>query len=164
VVEVPVGTSYSAGDLDSLENLPPLSHIGTELERYFSIARKMESSLTQQRQICRRYEDELREIQIQYSKVASEAESKIREYTLREDRLKSQLNTQTMTFQQTEKVLQSQISELSRIVERERELRTKAELDAELVKSNLEHLKQREESLNSMIRTLKDGENRLQFK
>jgi chromosome segregation ATPase len=158
IVSITGGSSPAVNESEPLDSLPCLPHVSSELEKYFSVARRIEASLTQQKLLCRRYEEELRELQLQYSKLASDSDNRIRDYLLREDRLKSQLNTQVSTYQQTEKVLQNQISELSRQLERERDQRKKSELDSEILRANLDYMKQREESLNNMIKTLQEGE------
>jgi chromosome segregation ATPase len=158
IIPINAGSGLGAGHSESLTQLPSLPHVSSELERYFLAARQIEAALNQQRMISKRAEEELRDLQLQYSRLALESDTKIRDYVLREDRLKSQLNTQLMTYQQSEKALQNQVAELSRQLERDRDERRKYELDVELLKANLDYMKQREESLSQTIKNLHGNE------
>ncbi|MEO5970213.1 MAG: hypothetical protein ABIQ95_09825 [Bdellovibrionia bacterium] len=158
IIPINAGTALPTDNSDAFEQLPSLPHVSSELERYFLAARHIEAALNQQKQVSKRYENELRDLQLQYSRLASESESRIRDYILREDRLKSQLNTQQLTYQQTEKTLQNQVGELSRQLERNREERRKLDLDMELLKANLEYMKQHAESQGAMTKSLQENE------
>ncbi len=157
IIPITAGSSLGSNS-EVFEQLPTLPHVSSELERYFLAARQIEAALTQQKLISNRYGEELRDLQLQYSKLASESDHRIRDYILREDRLKSQLNTQVITYQQTEKVLQNQVAELSRQLEKDREERRKSELDIELLKANLDYMKQREESLSTTVKSFQENE------
>jgi len=158
VIPIHAGSGSATSSSETFSQLPSLPHVSSELERYFLAARQIESALTQQQSASKRYEEELRELQLQYSKLASDSDNRIRDYMLREDRLKSQLNTQMITYQQTEKLLQNQVGEFARQLEREREERRKLELDAELLRANLDYMKQREESLSMTVKTVQENE------
>jgi chromosome segregation ATPase len=158
IIPINAGSGLAANNSEAFEQLPSLPHVSSELERYFLAARQIEAALTQQKLAAKHYENELRDLQLQYSRLASESENRIRDAILREDRLKSQLNTQQITYQQTEKVLQNQVSELSRQLEKDREERRKLDLDNELLKANLDHMKQHAESQSTMAKALQENE------
>ena len=158
IIPINAGSGLAASNSEASAQLPSLPHVSSELERYFLAARQIEAALAQQQLVSKRYEEELRDLQLQYSKMALDSDNRIRDYILREERLKSQLNTQLMTYQQTEKALQNQVGEFSRQLERDRDERKKSELDVELLKANLEYMKQREESLSTVVKTLQDNE------
>ncbi|MFZ9595857.1 MAG: hypothetical protein ACO3A2_07235 [Bdellovibrionia bacterium] len=145
--------------LPDSRSLPPsLPGVSHELERYFAAAKQIEAAFNHEQVLNRRYQDEIRDLQIQYSRLAQESDTRIRDQLVREERLKSQLSTQAMTFQQSEKILQNQLSDLSRQVEKLRDERNKADLEVELTKANLDYMKQREETLTISIQNLKNNE------
>lgn len=136
------------------EPLPTLPQIATELEAYFTAARQMETALIQERANTRKAREEFHDFQLKASRQATEMENRFREYSIREDRLKSQFQS----FQQNEKANLAQIQELGRVIENLKEEKKKHELDAELLRANLEHFKQREDSLKTTFQSLQAHE------
>lgn len=134
---------------EAFEHVPVLPQIGNELEHYFSAARQIEAALIQERSHLKKAKEELKDLQVKYSRLSFETENKLRDQVTKEERLSAQV----LVLHQNEKNLRGQIDELLKNISNLQEEKKKIEFNSDLLKTNLDYLKKREGSVNELEAT-----------
>ena len=139
-------------------SLPILPKIDQELEAYFQIARQLEAALQQERNAVRRSHDQLRELIRRNEVLADEKRKLEQELSLMKSNFEQQSqrdqtikNRELEIRKRTESSLQDQLRDLSVQLEEAVHEKKKVELNTELIKANLDFMKQREKGWSTAM-------------
>ncbi|MGZ3689144.1 MAG: hypothetical protein ACXVBW_12640, partial [Bdellovibrionota bacterium] len=145
-----------------------LPQIAYELEAFISTARSIEAALHHERAISNQLRDQMTELQSKFTRMMNEADRKVKESHAREDQLKTQLHEAAETERALNERIQSSAQQLDRLREELDRLRVekfedrkKFELELELTKASVDHLKQREETLRTTLGAHQSSESAL---
>jgi len=170
--------NLSAGGLGGHERLPLLPEIGRELEAYFAVAKQLEAGLGHERALTKKLKEDLEDLQARYARAVADAELRLKELHLRDEKMREQVNV----YHRRDQMHAQEVDQLKREIERLREenaslrrehdqdqrdkldAQRKHELELGLLRANLDHLKQREESTKSMLTSLQFKEGTFETK